>query len=614
MPLHIISSEMKKKEKRAARYMQEIREIVKAGLSRRELMRMGLVAGAGGLAALHGCGGGGGSSGDAGSAQGTQTGSDPGPVSPPNTPFVQPLPIPPAMHPVTLDPAPTKGRNPAASAVTGFTEAERPDHQRWEEFLPVKEFESVERAVQHDFFPDADGIPPSTVWTFVEPPTGAVGPLWIRARYGEPIIHRVHNALPVENGGFGINQTSTHLHGGHTASESDGGPLQFYDAGRFKDYHYPNARPGFSRTHPATTLNGRTVPGDVHETQSFLWLHDHRVDFTASNTYKGLVSVYTLFSDDVLLDTGDETTGLRLPSGEFDIPMIFADKAFDPATGQLFFDPFDLDGFLGDRVAVNGKIQPFLEVKRRKYRFRLLVGGPSRIFEFFLSSGAPFIQLTSDGNLLPRPLARQSIRIEVAERVDVIVDFSTARIGDRIYLQNRLEQKEGRAPTGKIVAPTDLVEFRVVGDARDDSVVPATLLDLPDRNVPIAQRRNWKFDRSNGSWTVNNELFDPDVISAFPRQDTAEIWTFESGGGWLHPVHVHLETFLVLSREDEAPPPFEIARKDTIGVGDSVIGTDNSSEVEVLVQFRDFLGDYPLHCHNTIHEDHAMMIRFQVVP
>jgi FtsP/CotA-like multicopper oxidase with cupredoxin domain len=347
---------------------------------------------------------------------------------------------------------------------------------------------------------------------------------------------------------------------------------------------------------------------------SFLWFHDHMHDFTAQNTYKGLASLYTLFSDDINLDTDDETTGLRLPSGEYDIPMVFADKVFDPRTGQLFFDLFNLDGILGDKDTVNGVIQPYLEVKRRKYRFRFLVGGPSRVYEFFLSNGQSFIQLSSDGNLLPRPLFRRSMRLEVAERVDVIVDFSKAKAGERIYLQNRLEQVDGRAPTGKIIAPTHLVEFRVMGDARDDSRVPVTLLDLPNRNVPIAKKRSWKFDRSGGAWSVNGRFFDPDVFSALVKRDTAEIWTFESGGGWLHPGHPHMEEFQILDRDGKPPPIEEVARKDMLGVGDSVFGTENSSKARIFIQFRDWLGDYPMHCHNTVHEDHGMMILFNVVP
>jgi FtsP/CotA-like multicopper oxidase with cupredoxin domain len=591
--------------------MQEIRDIAKAGLSRRELFRMGLVTGAGGLAALQGARGF--KPYWAYAASGSGSGGSLELRSPRNTPFIDPLPIPPVMTPVTLKPAPTKGVNPTPSAVTGFREASRPDHQRWEQFLPTVMYESVERAVQHDFYPDIDGVPPSTVWTFVEPSTGKAGPLWIKARYGAPVVHRIHNDLPEENGGFGINETSTHLHNAHVASGSDGGPLQFYGRGFFKDFHWPNVRAGFSKTHPETSWNGRTVPGDVRETLGFHWFHDHMHDFTAQNTYKGLVSLYTFFSDDINLDTGDETTGLRLPSGEYDIPMVFADKVFDPRTGQLFFDPFNLDGWVGDKDTVNGVIQPYLEVKRRKYRFRFLVGGPSRVYEFFLSNGQYFFQLSSDGNLLPRPLTRRSMRLQVAERVDVIVDFSKAALGEKIYLQNRLEQLDGRAPTGKIIAPKNLVEFRVVGDAVDDSRVPVTLLDLPNRNVPIAKTRTWKFDRSNGAWTVNGRLFDPEVFSATIKQNSAEIWTFESPGGWVHPGHAHMEEVQIIDRDGKPPPAWEVGRKDMVGVGDSVFGTDNSSKARIFMQFRDWLGDYPMHCHNTVHEDHAMMILFNVV-
>ena len=166
-----------------------------------------------------------------------------------------------------------------------------------------KFYESVEMEVPWNFYPAVDNVPASKIWTFVEASTGAIGPIRIKAQYGEPVIHRIHNALPTDNGGFGINQTTTHLHNGHTPSESDGGPIHFYDAGKFKDYHYPNVRAGFASNVPTSGLNGRTVIGDFKETMSSLWFHDHRSDFTSQNVYKGLVGVYSLFSNDILLDT-----------------------------------------------------------------------------------------------------------------------------------------------------------------------------------------------------------------------------------------------------------------------------------------------------------------------
>lgn len=630
MAIHIIESTGRREKRGTARYLKEIRELSKAGLTRRDLFKMGLVMSGAGLLAL----------------RATRTGAQPGTnpptslMSPPNTPFVDPLPIPPILQPTTLDPLPTKGPNPFSSTnsvviakgagpVTpfGFVEAGRPDHQRWTEFggasdgpgFDGPQFESIAMPVKHDFYPTMDGVPPSTIWTYVEAATGKVGPLRINARYGQPIIHRIHNALPEENGGFGINQITTHLHNGHHASESDGGPNHFYDARLFKDYHFPNVRAGFASTHPSSSFNGIEVPGDVLETMSFLWFHDHREMFTAANVYKGLVSFYTLFSDDIGLDTGDETTGLRLPSGEFDIPMIFGDKAFDPTTGELFFDQLpsgfpNPEGFLGDKFAVNGKLQPFLEVRRRRYRFRFLDGGPSRVFEFFLSNGKPFIQISNDGNLLPRALSRKSIRLGVAERVDVIVDFTNTEIGDRIYLQNRLEQLTGRGPTGKIIEPADLVEFRVVGDATDESrdlKDGDELLPLPDQRAP-AQTRRFHFERSNGAWAINGKFFEEDEPRFSVPQNSAEVWTLTSGNGWQHPIHIHMEEFQLLSRNGKPVPKDEIARKDVVRIGQNAVGHQNTGEAKLFIQFRDFHGDYPMHCHNVVHEDDAMMLLFEV--
>jgi FtsP/CotA-like multicopper oxidase with cupredoxin domain len=32
------------------------------------------------------------------------------------------------------------------------------------------------------------------------------------------------------------------------------------------------------------------------------------------------------------------------------------------------------------------------------------------------------------------------------------------------------------------------------------------------------------------------------------------------------------------------------------------------------LRFRDFTGRYVMHCHNMLHEDHAMMIWFEIEP
>jgi len=198
----------------------------------------------------------------------------------------------------------------------------------------------------------------------------------------------------------------------------------------------------------------------------------------------------------------------------------------------------------------------------------------------------------------------------VAARADVIIDFSNYRIGDQIFLLNRLEQDNGRGPTGKILDPgTPILQFDVDRDAPDPSRVPDTLRPLPEIDLAqVARVRRWEFKRHQGAWAVNNKFFDVNEVRATPKQGTAEIWVLKNGGGgWSHPIHIHLEEFQILSRNGRPPAPVEVARKDVVELGPG-------DEVEVFMRFRDFLGKYPAHCHNTVHEDHAMMFRWDVVP
>ncbi|NOU20568.1 MAG: multicopper oxidase domain-containing protein [Methyloglobulus sp.] len=455
----------------------------------------------------------------------------------------------------------------------------------------------------------------------------ATGVLRFKAQYGSPILMRMYNGLPKngrDNQGFGINQCTPHLHNAHNPPESDGGPLRFWDSGKWYDFWYPNVRAGFASTHKnGTYRNGLWCPGDWHETQSTLWFHDHRFDFTAQNVYKGLASFYTLFSKDIDLDTDDETTGLRLPSGDYDIPLLFTDKVFDQS-GQMFFDTFNVEGIVGDQQTVNFKIKPYLEVKRRNYRFRFLDAGPSRFIELSLSNGAPLTRIANCGNLLPRAQIVPSIRLGVAERADVIIDFSQYAPGTVIYLENRLEQTSGKGPTGRILpssSQTQLLKFIVSGETVVDNSAPLARLQtqemvpMPNRAAnPVKVKRSFSFNTKQGAWVVNGEFFNPSKISAYPEEGTAEEWTLTSGGGWSHPVHIHHEEFQILSRKGKAPAIDDLSRKDVVRIGKAAQGTSGTNKVTFYMQFRDWYGDYPMHCHNVVHEDHAMMIRWKIVP
>jgi FtsP/CotA-like multicopper oxidase with cupredoxin domain len=614
------------KDRLALTAQRNRQEIVKAKLDRREMMRLGLLTAGGSLIAKAGLS----SRAFGAGLDNTLTGADltlgKVPPSPPVRPWVQPMPRLTVKKPVKAKdllwgaPDGTTPIDGATKRINHQFYSVNPDGSCTDKFGETKYYELIMQEANVKLHPDYS---PTKVWGF----DGLVpGPLF-RMEYGEPAMVRFHNHLPSVKipQAYGIAEMTTHLHNAHTPSESDGNPVNYFNSindpnainpNGFKDQHYPNVKAGY-------TARGDLV-GDPTEALSSLWYHDHHLDFTAQNVYKGMFGCYTLFDDK---DTGDETTGLRLPSGDYDIPIFFNDFLFDSSC-QTVFDLFDLDGILGDRFCANGAIQPVLNVNKRRYRFRLYAPGPSRWWEFALWDGTnyiPFWQISSDGNLLPQAIQTSSVRLAVAERVDIIVDFSKVRTS-RLYFVNRLEQINGRGPTGKILSPgTPIVQINIGAAAPDYSVDPAaaplvmrTLPD-PDFNALLARAakaptRTWRFERGSGGWMVNGKFFDENVVSAAIGQESEEVWVVQNpGGAWRHPVHIHFEEHRTLSRNGALVKPntqfnasVDYARKD-------VIELNTNEEVRVFMRFRDMKGRYVMHCHNVVHEDHAMMIRWDIV-
>jgi FtsP/CotA-like multicopper oxidase with cupredoxin domain len=125
----------------------------------------------------------------------------------------------------------------------------------------------------------------------------------------------------------------------------------------------------------------------------------------------------------------------------------------------------------------------------------------------------------------------------------------------------------------------------------------------------VATVRQWRFDRTNGQWAVNNQLYDG-APRARIQKGNGEIWILQNNsGGWMHPVHVHFEEFRVLYRANGQKPGLNSVqggREDTLSLGPG-------ERAVVFLRFRDFVGKYVMHCHNTVHEDHAMMVRWDIV-
>jgi FtsP/CotA-like multicopper oxidase with cupredoxin domain len=551
-------------------------------------------------------------------------------------------------------------------------------------------------------------LPASTIYGF----NGVFPGPRINAEYGKPVLvrfenHLDENPLDLDRQDFGSPDWSflTHLHNGHTAPESDGNPHYSMVAG-------PKAEGFAPRTFVDNLYLNWPAGNDDREKQSFFWFHDHRMDHTGANVYKGMVGLYPIYDPKNGFDMGDETKGLRLPGVrtdnedgsfdvEYDVPLAIFDcrlddgvtlhqdvhdglgqfpEAGNPAThpewwGKTFFKHFSNHGFVGDIFTVNGIAYPVMEVKRRKYRFRFLDASVARIYEFKLMSstrgprsatslgysgdelqgqwripdGQQCMKLTeiaTDGGLLPVPIPRNSFELWPAKRREFIVDFTRYQDGhpttkgDVIYLTNVMKMTDGRlwssssrfSPDPDYKVP--VLKFVIGEDAEDNSQVPTRMRDLP----PLPT--NWKtllnnrliFEVQRGSvggeieWLINGKEFDPEQVAtslrnpagrtplARPRKGSFNLWELRNGGGgWVHPVHLHQEEHRTVMRNSrdvtlgDRAHPDDQSREDTVAL-------DPGESVIVYRGFRDFVGPYVAHCHNLLHEDHAMMFAWEIVP
>jgi len=325
----------------------------------------------------------------------------------------------------------------------------------------------------------------------------------------------------------------THVHGAHTAEDSDGYaeawylpnandiPDDYASTGTFYDYFKDKYGHGWK-----PGLATFKYPNDQPATT--LWYHDHTLGMTRVNVYAGPAGYWLIRGGQYDMDLGYVAPGVGdSPLGEYtEIPIVIQDRSFN-ADGSLFYpdnraffeglDPSQLqipfipdeacDGlpsdvspiwnpeFFGNMMVVNGFTWPFLEVEQRRYRFRFLNGCNSRFLVLKMTSNPRgdnngfntpehnFWQIGADQGFLPAPVELDHLLMAPAERADVIVDFSGFDVGDEIVLVNDGPD----APFGGIStddlsdhASTGLVMKFVVKELQgEDNTTPPDQLTLP---------------------------------------------------------------------------------------------------------------------------------------
>ena len=474
----------------------------------------------------------------------------------------------------------------------------------------------------------------------------------------------------------------THLHGGHSAEESDGFaeawylpaatniPADFATIGS----HYDEFKDKFFAKFGEAWDPGTAVfQYDNDQRASTLWFHDHTLGMTRLNVYAGPAGFYLLRGGSSDLPAGvlpGPAPKLADPPGTpyYEIPIAIQDRSFN-SDGSLFYPDSRafFDGFtgpyipdsdiapifnpevFGNTIVVNGRTWPVLQVEPRRYRFRFLNGCNSRFLVLKIvddpltrrpaPARLPFWQIGSEGGFLPEPVRLRELLMTLAERADVIVDFTGLRVGTELYLINEgPDEPFGGGVAGRDFPAADpattgqILKFVVVPLASTDTSVPPYRLRLPTftplgaatntRQVSLNEEdsavlegvgpREAELGTLDESGNPVNHSWD-EPITENPALGATEVWEIHNFTVDAHPIHIHEVQFQVVDRQRfgpgravRRPERWETGYKDTVIAYPGEI-------TRVKARF-DLPGLYVWHCHIVEHEDHEMMRPYRVGP
>ncbi|MGH3392605.1 MAG: multicopper oxidase domain-containing protein [Actinomadura sp.] len=478
-----------------------------------------------------------------------------------------------------------------------------------------------------------------------------------------------------------------HLHGTHDFEESDGLPETWF---------LPRARniPGGFATsgtdyepfkqEALERWGVKWAPGTLtsvypnDQRAAALWFHDHVLGMTRLDVYTGLAGFYVLSGGD---DDVDPSTvpGPRPQPGDpagtryYDIPLVLADKSFNP-DGSLFFPetsnltgpyvpdtevpPYWNSSFSGTVSTVNGNSWPILEVEPRRYRFRVLDANNFRVYDLKVvrdpiarpgTVAVPTWVIGADGSLVPQAINvqeigpnGQAIRMVTSERVDIIVDFTGLQDGEELFLINELVTGDTSNPEQDRNNVGQIMKFRVVPLQGEDTSLPPDQLDLPGRrnigdpvethrvgfavepnsNAPTEQGR-FRMASVDANHNPQVELWTDPISQVVKTGNTAlwEVYNFgaaSSGGEFIgggHAFHIHLVEFQLLNRQAldaDGNPTGPLLNVQPWETGEKDTHFAPANQVTRFKAPFDLKSKYIYHCHFTDHEDHEMMRFFRV--
>jgi FtsP/CotA-like multicopper oxidase with cupredoxin domain len=424
---------------------------------------------------------------------------------------------------------------------------------------------------------------------------------------------------------------------------------------------------------------------------STIWYHDHALGMTRLNVYAGPAGFYLIrggpAGDDAVLDSRSGKTAVlpgpapqendKFPPKKtyYEIPIAIQDRSFNnegslfyPDT-RAFFDgfagPFIPDTnvspiwnpeFFGNMMMANGNTWPFQTVEQRRYRFRFLNGCQSRflILDFSNIPGVEVWQIGNEGGFLAAPVNITAshdnhLLLGLAERADVIVDFTNVPLGNHILGNVGPDEPFGGGVPGVDFPVADpdstgqIMQFQVIPAGTADRTTPPEFLVLPAITPLPAEARTRKLAliemmsnvHDGPSEAVLGNVDDDgvamhkmwaDSVSENPGVGDTEMWELYNFTEDAHPMHIHEITFEVVSRQpitfvvDEEGGISGVALADEprgpeaweTGFKDTVIAYPGEV-TRVRAKF-DHAGQFVWHCHIVEHEDNEMMRPYRIGP
>jgi FtsP/CotA-like multicopper oxidase with cupredoxin domain len=396
----------------------------------------------------------------------------------------------------------------------------------------------------------------------------------IRVRSGDQFSLRLVNQLE------GDEHTNIHWHGLVIPPEMDGHPKDVVMPGETFNYSFK-----------------------IEQRAGTCWYHPHPHEMTGPQVYQGMAGLFII--------EDDEEKALGLPGGDHDVPLIIQDRRPSP-TGELLYELADADhenGLLGDRIIVNGTADPYLEVESGLYRFRILNGSNARIYDLAFADNRIFHIIATDGGLLDRPYPVTYAYLAPGERIEILVEFTTGDISTSVMMKS-LEFGGGTGTQQGIELP--IIRFDIVRAGSGSVTIPESLAKLETID-PALSVRDRTFDlKIDHTMTpvghlINGKHFDMLRVDEQVRIGDLEIWTFRNTSFLPHPMHLHGAQFQILDRNgNPSQVPTDFGWKDVVYVRPF-------QTVRVLVRFGRWPGLLLVHCHNLEHEDHGMMLNFEMV-